>query len=252
MRRAVGVAWIFCLLAGGLPAGAGEADEAAALLDKAVGALGGAGKLAPLAGCTCKTKGTVEAGGMKVELSGEWSALALDRYRWEVQIEADGRTETGKLVVNGDKVWAADNRGNASEFPKEIAAFLRAEFRVLRLAERLVPLRDKAYTLSPLGELKIEDRAAVGLKVAHKDQPDVDLFFDKETMLPVRAELRVKEPDGGEEVLHSYYFSDYKDAGGVKHFTKVRLRRDDKPLLEIALEDVKLHESLDDGLFAKP
>src|ERR1043166_1104300 len=49
---------------------------------------------------------------------------------------------------------------------EDLLALLRTEFGAIRQAEWLVALDDKSYQLSPLGELKINDRAAVGIKIA--------------------------------------------------------------------------------------
>jgi hypothetical protein len=249
MRNVVGVALAVCLLP--VAARAGDAEEARALLDRAVQAMGGAKALSQQ-GFTCKTKGTLEVGGQKIELSGEWSAQAMNRYRWELEVQVEGRSRNGLLILDGDKGWLKGDTDKAQELPKEIGPFLRSEFRLVRLAQRLPGLTEKGVTLSPLGELKIDGKPALGLKVAQKGQPDVDLFFDKETLLPVRAEMRVKEPEGGEEKRHTFSFADYKDVGGVKQFTKVSLRRDDTPTIELELSDLKFHDALDDGVFAKP
>jgi hypothetical protein len=87
--------------------------------------------------------------------------------------------------------------------------------------------------------------------VERKDLPDVDLFFDKETHLPIKAEVRVKER-GGEEMLHTLLFQDYKEDGGVKHFTKLTLLRADKEAMVMELSEVKRLEKLEATLFDKP
>ena len=124
----------------------------------------------------------------------------------------------------------------------------------MRLAQHLTALTDPKYQLSSLGELKIGERLAVGIKVAEKDRPDLDLFFDKDTCLPLRIEVRIKEPAplGGMEMTHAVYFEDYKDFDGLKHFTKLTLKRDDKSLIELELSEVKRQPKLDDSVFAKP
>jgi hypothetical protein len=237
----------------GVPARADESAEAKALLGKAVKALGDKEKLGRLVAVTMKTKGAVHLSGLTAEFSGEWSAQAQEKFRWEIEASINGRSANVALILNKDKGWAkatGPGGGMSVEIPKDDHTF--ANFGAVRLAERLVVLEDKAYKLSLLGEVKINDRAALGIKVAHEGRPDIDLFFDKETLLPVRSELRVKEGKDGQEVLHSFYFSDYKVVDGVKHFTKLTFRHDDKILIEMELSEIKLQEKLDDGLFDKP
>jgi hypothetical protein len=241
-----------CLLAGKVPARAGELAEAKALLGKSIKALGDKEKLARLPAATLKTKGTIQVKGMTAEFSGEWSAQAQEKYRWEIDASFNGQAVSVALILNKDKGWARHGGNQSQEIPPDAHALAHTDFAAVRLAERLVTLEDKAYHLSPLGELKINDRTAVGIKVAHEGGPDIDLFFDKETMLPLRTELRVKEGKDGQEVLHSFSYGDYKEVDGVKHFTKLTFRRDDKVLIEMELSDIKLQEKLDDGVFDKP
>jgi hypothetical protein len=230
-----------------------RADEAKEILDRAIKALGGADKLNALQAVTWKSKGTFETDNFKAEFTDEWSAQAEVQYRWHLDVTLEGGTKSGALVLNKDKGWfTIEGAPQAQDIPKDLQALLRTDFRVMRIAERLVTLKDKAHQLMPLGELKIEDRAAVGVKVTHKDWPDLDLFFDKETGLPVRGEIRLKESQDGQEVVHTFYFKDYKEIKGIKHFTKISLRRDDKPIIDLDLTEVDLHEKLDDSTFDKP
>jgi len=162
-----------------------------------------------------------------------------------------GRTNNAILVVTPEKIWNGNGTQQGRELPAAFA-FLRDAFRAIRLAQDLTALRDKDVTLSHLGEVKIDDRVAVGLKVVAKGQPDVDLFFDKETLLPARAEVRVLEPGDANETVYAFYFADYKEVDGVKLFGKLTLKRDDKTSLEMELSDFRPREALDEGTFDRP
>jgi hypothetical protein len=53
----------------------------------------------------------------------------------------------------------------------------------------LAPLKDaKRFTLATLGEIKVEDKPALGVKVSRQGPRDVDLYFDKRSGLLVRTE----------------------------------------------------------------
>src|SRR5262249_2214571 len=116
----------------------------------------------------------------------------------------------------------------------------------------LTNLKDNAVKLTPLGEVKVNDRPALGLKIVRKDRPDVDLFLDKETTLPVKCQLQVKEPKQDQEMTHAWFFSGYKEIDGVKHPMKVALHRDDNKLFELELSEVKIEVKVDDNTFAMP
>ena len=61
--------------------------------------------------------------------------------------------------------------------------------------------------------------------MTRKGFPDADLFFDKETNLPVKLETRFKETKDTLEVTHVLTFGEYKEIDGVKYFTRLKLHR---------------------------
>jgi hypothetical protein len=236
-----------------LAAGAVRADEQAeakALIDKAIKAAGGKAPLDKAKAVVVKGKGKVEVG-KEVPFTLEVSVQGFDQGRMDLVGDVDGVQHKVLLVINGAKGWV-NAKDRVEDVPAELLAALKADARALRLAQMLVPLGDKAITLSPLGEVKINDQPAVGVKVVQKGQTDFNLYFDKKTGLPVKCELQVKDGGGGQEVAHEFFFADYKEAGGVKHFTKITFHRDGKKMIEAELSEVTPEDKLDDSLFAKP
>jgi HEAT repeat protein len=75
----------------------------------------------------------------------------------------------------------------------------------------LVPLKDdKTYELSLVPDAKVHGRAASAILVKSKGQPDVRLYFDRDTGLLQKTEYRC--PDmRKKEVLREEYLSDYRD-----------------------------------------
>jgi hypothetical protein len=229
---------------------ADERAEALKIVDAAIQAAGGEAKVAKLQAMTLKAKGAFHAPNEEGTLSAQATSQGIDRLR--LDLEATGKDNTLKLlvIVNGDKGWIK-NGDRQEEAPAEVLAIIKAELLALRLTQHLTLLKNKDLTLSPLGEVKIDNRAAVGLKVARKDSPDVDIYFDKETHLPRKCELRAKEP-GGQEVTSIWNFSAYKEMAGVKLPAKVVLNHDGRDLLEIDIGEVKLEDKLEEQTFAKP
>src|SRR5262249_50730396 len=111
----------------------------------------------------------------------------------------------------------------------------------------LVPLKDKAYTLSSLGEVKIENRPALGFRVSGKDHRDVNLYFDKDNFLLLKSEMRIKDEDSKMELNQETYFSDFKEVGGLKEPMKFVIKKDGKPFLEAEVEEVRRQEKVDDS-----
>jgi hypothetical protein len=252
VRHPSGLLLLLLPMAGSALVRADEAGEARALVEKAIRAMGGQDRLNRLKGITWKGQGTAHVEDKKFSLRDERAAREVDRWRWKLDAEVDGGAFSLLLVFNRDRSWIQANGREAKQLPPDLHETLQHAARIVRLAERPNLLLDRGCKLSPLGELRINDRDAVGVKVVVEGQPDLDLFFDKKTSLPLRAEIRVKEKKDSAEVQYSFYFDDYKKFGDVMHFTKASYRREDKVHLELELEEVKLSDTLDDSTFDKP
>jgi hypothetical protein len=111
-------------------------------------------------------------------------------------------------------------------------------------------LKDKAATLSPLGEVNIDGKAAVGIKVGGKDQKDINVFLDKTTGLPLKAEFAFTK--GGQDETVHVMLSEYKEFNGAKHFTKVELKQNGKPILEAEMSEFKWLDQIEASVFDKP
>ena len=198
-----------------------------------------------------KGKGTVHEGDQE---AGTFTiggiVQGFDRVRLDLEMNIMDRNQKFLLIISGDNGWVKRDE-RVEDAPAEILQILRAELNALRLTQLLTPLKDKELKLSPLGEMKINDRTVLGIKVVKKDQPDTDLYFDKETHLPVKCELRVKEPNGM-EVTTAWHFSNYKEVAGVKHPMKISLGRDDTKMMEMEITEVKPQDKVDEKEFVKP
>jgi hypothetical protein len=59
----------------------------------------------------------------------------------------------------------------------------------------------------PLGEVKVNDRATLGLKVTRQGYKEFDLCFDKETHLPIKIETKLAGPNN-QEGTFEYFLSE--------------------------------------------
>jgi hypothetical protein len=157
-------------------------------------------------------------------------------------------------VVNGDKVWMkfAGQEASAVDDKDEIAEAKEAAHAGW-VATLLPLLKEKDFTFSALGEVKVEDKPAVGVRVAHKGHRDVNLFFDKDKGLLVKTETVVKDlMGGGQEVTQDSILSDFKEVGGAKRAMKIVINRAGKKYVEADITEMEPKEKLDDSVFAKP
>jgi hypothetical protein len=230
--------------------GAGRADDAAdarAIVEKAIKATGGADVLKKYPAMTVKAKGTFYGVGDGIELKIEQYFVLPDKMRMEVKSDMINFTQ----VFDTDKGWL-DAGGNSMEMPKALAEEAKEEL-YARWLTRLYPLLEEGYKLSPLGEVKVADKPAVGVRVEHKGHRDVSLFFDKDSGLLVRIQRKGKDIQaGGAEYTGEATYGDYRKVEGQEVPFKVSVRRDGKRYVELEAQEVKPSEKLDDKLFQKP
>lgn len=236
------------VLAGGGLAADDQADVKG-ILDKAIKATGGEETLAKYKAVTWKGKGKINLMGTEIEFTIEAAVQPPKQSRGRSEGDFSGTKFERLQVVNGDKGWVS-LMGNVDEMPAAQLAAAKEDLYAGWVAT-LLPLRDPAFKLVPLGESQVADRPAVGVKVSHKDHKDISLYFDKQKGWLVKAQRRATDMMG-QEVDQETFFSDYKEAKGVQHARKQLTKRDGTVFLEIAITDYTPVEKLDDKLFAKP
>ena len=247
MRTILTLAFAVALL---VPA-AGRADEQADVLkiiDKAIQAHGekvGQGKAAVF-----KMKGKIHVAGQDFDYTGEFKVQRPNQTRMDLTLDLAGQTVEFVQALNGDKAWRSAG-GNVEELNKDELEEAK-ESAYADQVSRLLPLKEKAYKLSALGEKKIGDRAAVGIKVSHEGHRDISLYFDKEKGLLFSTERRVKDVMNNQEVTQVELLEDYKPIDGVQQAHKLTITRDGKPYVEGQISDFKRLEEIDASTFAKP
>ena len=247
---------LWCALALGLLlgiAGSARADEQAdlkAVIDKAIKAHGGEANLTKYKAATWKGKGTYHGQGQAIPFSAEWFSQPPGQHTVRVEAEANGMKFAFIEVVNGDKGWSKAGE-ELKEMDKETLAEKKEQIYANWVAS-LAPHKDKVFKFTPLGEVEIGKRAAVGVNVARKDHRDVKLFFDKKTGRLLKREMRIKDTEANQEATEEAFYHDYKLMDGVWRACKHDIKRDGKPHVEVEMSEYKNEEKLDDSTFAKP
>lgn len=260
MRKACLASLSFCLALA--MAGLGRAEDRPAscheLLDKAIKAMGGEAKLAALKVAIFKTKGTfLFLDNTDTSYSAEWFVDG-DRYRIYLDAEIKGRAIRTSVVINGGQGWLCDDQtGKASDLPQVWVTAAKDSLYSVRLLHRLPALKSKPFELTPLGEIKVGDRPAVGIKVVQKGFPEVGLYFDRQTGLPAKSEVRVREFDiqadaAGPAITYAFSFPEYKAFDGLQHFSKITLQRDGQYFTRSTMVEISPLDRLEKILFEKP
>jgi hypothetical protein len=245
MRKTLGAMFVgTCVLACTAPAQPGEDGDARAIITKAIDAMGGAGALDKHKASTWKETGTYYGMGDGVPFIGVYAAQPPDKFKMEI-------SGFFTIVFTGDKGWVKMG-GETRDMDKDELATHRNDHRAGSIAS-IAPLTSKDFTLKAIGEVKVEDRPAVGVKVTRKDYPEVKLYFDKKTNLLVKSEWPTKAAEQKyKDVTVATYYSDYKKIDGVQVPTHLVMKRDGKPYVEAEVNEYKAAGKLDDATFAKP
>jgi RNA polymerase sigma factor (sigma-70 family) len=236
-----------------LRAAAVHADALAdlrALLNKGIRAAGGAEKLGKFTAGTCKITGK-DAARPNETFTFEASLQGSDQVKLDGEAEHQGAQQKAVIVANGDRAWARFG-DQVKDAPREIVGSVQDLIRAFRYVHALTPLKDRGVTLSPLGEVEIDGKTAVGLKVACTDRPDVQVYLDKATGLPVKAALTISADNGRKDAAMEFFFGGYKDFDGRKHFTRVEARQDGQPLFEAEFSDFRWLDRLEAATFDRP
>jgi outer membrane lipoprotein-sorting protein len=231
--------------------GADDAADAKAIVAKAIEARGDKPD-SKFTATTWKDKGTFTGGGFSLPFTADWAFQAPDKYRFELTGTFGDAKIHLKVVVNGEKAWESSG-DMVQEITGEKLEYVRNEAYQFWVTS-LTPLAtDKGFTLSTAKGKNVEGKATNAVKVARDKKPAITLYFDKETGLLVKQETTVKDEfQKWKEVPEEAYYSDYKEANGRKYFTKLKVVRDGKTMIEATLSDAKEVEKLDAKLFEKP
>lgn len=235
------------------PTRAEDNADMKALLDKVIKAHGGLEALQKRKAGTENIKGKISIGGMEANFTGTWFVQFPEQIKAEMNLEIGDKQIQVTNVFNKNKGWV-NAAGMMIEMTDDMVKSARNEMHCAWVSASLYPLRDeKLYKLSPLGEIEIDRKKAVGMLVTRKDYPDVNLYFDKESGLLQKAEFRtVDAAMGNQEITQEMFFSDYKKVDGLMAPHKFKIKRDGKDFLEGEVSNIQTFDKLPANTFDKP
>jgi hypothetical protein len=233
------------------PAARAADDDPKVIVAKAIKAHGGEEFLTRHKAATLKSRGKINiAGAGEFEFTQDTAYMLPDKYRDGIDFTVMNMEVKVRTWVNGDKIVLELN-GKDFEGGDRVKKAIQEVGHVLEVA-RLVPLKDKAYELSLVGEDKVEGKKAVGVRVSKKGQKDVSLYFDRETGLLAKMEYRGAEPGTDNEVNEERIVKEYEmNADGIPVAKKVLIKHDGKTFLDAEVTEHKFFEKLDDAEFKK-
>lgn len=225
-------------------------DDLKGVLKKAIEAHGGEKNLAKFAGAISKFKGTIQILGEARDLTGETTLMKPNKLKHVMTLDFGGMQIPITVVYDGKKLWRSVL--NKTEEVKDEKALEEVRQALLVEGGSLADFLKAPYELSALGEVKIKDQPAIGIRISKKGQRDVNYFFDKKTHLVVKTEMRAYDEQAGQEVNQERYTVGYRDTDGLKTPTRLIIHKDGKQFMELEITESKTYEKLDDSNFAMP
>lgn len=220
------------------------------IIEKAVQALGGEEKLTKFKAGATRTKGTIEVMG-GLAFTQQISAQLPSQFKEAIELDVNGQKVTVTTVFDGAKGWLSIN-GQVRDAEDKLLTELKEAAHMMRVGRLSSLVKDKTCELSTLGEIKIDGKDAVGVRVSSKGYRDINIYFDKKTDLPVKIERRVLDLSSQQEVNEEKFIIEYQEKDGMKIAKKVLVLRDGKKLMDVEVVEVKFMEKMDDSEFAKP
>jgi hypothetical protein len=227
--------------------------EVAAIVNKAIKALGGEDKLSKIEAVTWKTTGWMNMlfqGPEHFKCTGELTIAGLDRSRSElIMFDSGGNKGRIRSVLNGDNAWLDWGEGPK---PTRHAPGLKRSLYLAMIPVTLAPLKDPRFKIGVGGDEKVGDRPAVVLNVTCPDGETIKVSFDKESGLPLKAVGKASLIDDAAFNLDftlEVIYSKYKDFEGIKTATQIDFKGQ---LFNRKLEviEFKVLKPVDPSLFA--
>jgi hypothetical protein len=232
------------------PASADDPLGPRAIIDRAIEAHGGATKIGRFKAATWNAKGKLFVLGGTTEYVGQFAEQLPERQWFDTRFEARGQKIHLVSAVSGDRQWETTNGQKEHMSPAELAE--ERERMHADWIATLRPLLDRSILLAPVGGVEIDGRATVGVVVEAKGHRPVKLFFDKQSGLLLKSQVRERDVETGQESIREEFYSGYQEFAGLKYHTRTRARKDGKLYSESERTGIKPTGRLGDHLFAEP
>jgi hypothetical protein len=226
-------------------------DDLKGIIQKGITAHGGAEKMAKAKAGRSKTKGTLELFNTSLPFTQDMTYQLPNQFREELELEAAGQKIKVATVFNGTKGWIEVN-DKVQELDDKMQSELKEAGHLMRVARLTMLLEDKGCKLAPLGEAKVNGKAAVGIRVECKGFRDVSLYFDKDGGLLLKTERRGLDPMSGQEFTEERIVTEYHKVEGLQSPKKMLVNRDGKKFMEAEVVEVKLFDAVDPKTFDRP
>jgi hypothetical protein len=253
MRRTLLPLLSAAVLLGFAPRTRAADDDVKAIVAAALKAHGGEEALTKFKAGQSKTKGKITLPMVgETPFTEETAYMLPDKFKSAVELEIMNMKIMITTIANGDTI-SINAGGTDVPIDDKIKKALQDARYAMRVARLNNLLKDKDLELAALGEVKVEGKPAIGVRVSSKGHNDISLYFDKETHLLAKSESRTLDPTTGKEVTEERIMVEYnkKNKDGFVLPKKVLVKRDGEKYMEGEVVEAKFLEKLDESEFKK-
>ena len=248
MRRLLfGLVVLGCFMGLGRRTSADEADD---ILAKAIKAHLPKGPNEKMKAFQGKNKGTLYVQGLELEFTQYIWLQTPGKFKEVMELSVMNQAVKTQTVFNGKEGWIKVNDKDIPVKDELLDEFKELAY-VMSLGQ-LTGLKDKGLKFSLLGEVQVNGKPAVGVKISKEGKKDLDFYFDKATGLTAKFQRRARDFMSGQEVTEERIITAYQDVGDRKMAKRVEVLRDGKKLMDAEIIEARVLESHDDSEFAKP
>jgi hypothetical protein len=228
---------------------AGRADDAAAVVERAVAATAGSDiRLRRLDAVVRAERGSFfqPTGELPTQRT---AYLGLpDRIKYDATITVGGQPQPVILSVEGVRGWKRMG-GVVQDMAAAEYDSVKSDLDDWSLIT-LLPLRRKDVTLKSLPAATVGGKPAAGVLVTRPNRPDAQLYFATDSGLLVR--VRFKLPEAGPDTTRDVDLGTYRDFDGIKLPTRITVTRNGRKTEDWTVEGYQTPDRLDEKVFAKP
>jgi hypothetical protein len=221
------------------------------IIRKAIEARGGKDAVAKYANNRARAKGVMFDGDKKVSTTFVYLHRTVPES-FKVICEIDKPRISFTEVFNGKKCWRKRN-DVTTEFGDIDVQEARYEVYRVSVFHFSLPLLDRdRFTLALLPTIQINNKESIGVRVSSRGYPDTQMYFDKETWLPVKYMYKIYDKSDA-SACREELLSGYKSCkGGFIMYTKKTLMVNGVKKSELELVDIEPLPELKDSEFSRP
>ncbi|MBX9681894.1 MAG: hypothetical protein K2X38_24320 [Gemmataceae bacterium] len=179
-----------------------------------------------------------------------WDGLQRVKY-----VENIPRGGFSKILLIDDMGWMAKETGKLA-MKGEVLGFYQ-NFNYVPILSNLVALADERFEITKTDGAQIRNKDCFGIRVRKAGHPDIRMYFDRDAKLLVKASFDGRFLDGDLKLARDsthveFYFSDYRNVNGVKHWHFREQWRDGRPYSESTITEIQFFSQDDPSLFSIP